>query len=71
MPASTRVPLTRTHPAPPPPHTHAPVQRLPDASFPFIVFHSENDTMVDVGGSKALYTQSQSADKSLRLVNHM
>eukprot|EP00955_Chlamydomonas_euryale_P111652 366082-Chlamydomonas_euryale.AAC.20 len=40
-------------------------------NFPFIVFHSENDTMVDCDGSRALYTHASSEDKTLRLVNHM
>ena len=31
--------------------------------FPFIVFHSEKDTMVDVDGSKALF-----AEASVRLL---
>ncbi|KAI7841419.1 hypothetical protein COHA_004814 [Chlorella ohadii] len=45
------------------------MQRLGEVDFPFIVFHSENDTMVDVDGSKALYLRAQSKDKTLRLIN--
>ncbi|KAL4445371.1 hypothetical protein ABPG77_011196 [Micractinium sp. CCAP 211/92] len=45
--------------------------RLEEVDFPFIVLHSENDTMVDVDGSKALYLRAKSEDKTLRLVNHM
>lgn len=37
------------------------VQRLGEADFPFIVFHSENDTMVDVDGSKALYLKAKAS----------
>ena len=57
--------------APPPPspaarvgtprHVPCPpvVQRLEEVALPFCVFHSENDTMVDVDGSKALYTRAK------------
>jgi acylglycerol lipase len=45
------------------------MQLLGEVDFPFIVFHSENDTMVDVDGSKALYLRAQSKDKTLRLIN--
>lgn len=51
--------------------TEQSMQRLGEARFPFILFHSENDTMVDVDGSKALYQQAQSEDKTLRLCNDM
>jgi acylglycerol lipase len=51
--------------------TEATMARLEEATFPFIVFHSENDTMCDVDGSKALYLRAGSADKTLRLVNQM
>ncbi|GAB4822633.1 hypothetical protein N2152v2_009679 [Parachlorella kessleri] len=44
---------------------------LDRAAFPFLVFHSENDTMCDCDGSKQLYQRAKSADKQLRLVNHM
>jgi esterase/lipase len=42
--------------------TEQSMQRLGEARFPFILFHSENDTMVDVDGSKALYKQAQVGD---------
>lgn len=38
---------------------HLRLQRLEEATFPFIVFHSENDTMVDVDGSKALFLRAK------------
>ena len=41
------------------------VQRLEEVDFPFIVFHSENDTMVDVDGSKALYLRSKVCGQQL------
>lgn len=44
---------------------------LDSVDFPFLVFHSENDTMCDPDGSKQLYLRAKSADKTLRLVNHM
>ncbi|GAX82567.1 hypothetical protein CEUSTIGMA_g9993.t1 [Chlamydomonas eustigma] len=44
---------------------------LDKIDFPFLVFHSEKDTMVDVDGSKALYAEASSADKTLRYVNQM
>ena len=44
---------------------------LEGIDFPFLVFHSENDTMVDCDGSKALMARSTSKDKQLKLVNHM
>lgn len=44
---------------------------LEAVDFPFLCFHSENDTMVDCDGSKALMVRSRSKDKTLRLVNHM
>ena len=45
--------------------------RLEEADFPLAIWHSENDTMCDCDGSKQLYLRARSADKSLRLVNHM
>lgn len=51
--------------------TEASMQRLEEFQGPLLVFHSENDTMVDCAGSKALYLRAQSEDKALRLVNHM
>lgn len=44
---------------------------LDQVTFPFIVFHSENDTMCDCDGSKQLYLSAASEDKQLRLVNQM
>lgn len=44
---------------------------LDNVNFPFLVIHSENDTMCDPDGSKQLYLRAQSSDKTLRLVNHM
>ena len=44
---------------------------LDSVDFPFLVFHSENDTMCDPDGSKQLYLRAKSVDKTLRLVNHM
>lgn len=45
--------------------------QLDTIDVPFIVFHSEIDTMCDPDGSKALYMKSISSDKTLRLVNSM
>jgi esterase/lipase len=45
--------------------------RLEEWMSPLLLFHSENDTMVDCDGSKALYLKARSDDKALRLVNHM
>jgi acylglycerol lipase len=44
-------------------------KKLHTMTAPFIVFHSENDTMCDCDGSKDLYLKAQSEDKALRLVN--
>lgn len=44
---------------------------LETVEFPFLVFHSENDTMCDCDGSKQLYLKAKSKDKTLRLVNQM
>lgn len=44
-------------------------KELHTMTAPFIVFHSENDTMCDCDGSKDLYLKAQSEDKALRLVN--
>jgi acylglycerol lipase len=44
---------------------------LEAVDFSFLCFHSENDTMVDCDGSKALMARSPSKDKTLKLVNHM
>ncbi len=43
------------------------MQRLGEVDFPFIVFHSENDTMVDVDGSKALYLRAQASCRAGQL----
>ena len=45
--------------------------RLGTLQKPFIVFHSENDTMCDADGSKQLYAEAQSDDKTIRFVNSM
>ena len=45
--------------------------QLEDIDIPFLVFHSEIDTMCDPDGSKALYMKSSAKDKALRLVNSM
>lgn len=45
--------------------------RLEEVRLPFIVCHSENDTMCDCEGSKALYRRGAGDDKTIRLVNHM
>lgn len=45
--------------------------QLNRVDWPFLVFHSEVDTMCDPDGSKLLYTTSTSKDKTLRLVNSM
>ena len=34
------------------------MKHLDTIDFPFIVFHSENDTMADVDGSKALFSEA-------------
>lgn len=47
------------------------MERLHEIDAPFLVFHSEADTMCDPDGSKALYMKSISTDKTLRLVNSM
>eukprot|EP00242_Pyramimonas_sp_CCMP2087_P006857 CAMPEP_0198218088 /NCGR_PEP_ID=MMETSP1445-20131203/67289_1 /TAXON_ID=36898 /ORGANISM="Pyramimonas sp., Strain CCMP2087" /LENGTH=316 /DNA_ID=CAMNT_0043894979 /DNA_START=174 /DNA_END=1121 /DNA_ORIENTATION=- len=47
------------------------VQAMPDMTFPFIVFHSRNDTMTDPEGSQMLYDRSKSADKTLHLLDSM
>jgi acylglycerol lipase len=44
---------------------------LDSVEIPFLIFHSENDTMCDCDGSKSLFLQAKSEDKTLRLVNHM
>lgn len=51
--------------------TESAMASLEDVNFPFLVFHSENDTMCDCDGSKSLYLKAKSEDKTLRLVNHM
>jgi acylglycerol lipase len=51
--------------------TEAAMARLEEVDFPFLAFHSEVDTMCDPAGSKALFLRARSADKALRLVNHM
>lgn len=51
--------------------TEAAGRLMDSAEFPFIVFHSENDTMCDPDGSKQLYLKAKSQDKTLRLVNQM
>lgn len=45
--------------------------RLGEVTLPFIVAHSENDSMCDPDGSKALYREARATDKTIRLVNHM
>jgi len=45
--------------------------QLEDVDVPFLVFHSEIDTMCDPDGSKTLYVKSSAKDKTLRLVNSM
>eukprot|EP00798_Chlamydomonas_sp_ICE-L_P010167 gene10167-8072_t len=47
------------------------MQNVEAVDFPFLVVHSEHDTMCDCDGSKALYLRSASVDKTLRLVNTM
>lgn len=39
--------------------------------FPFIVFHSEKDTLCDCDGSKHLYSRATSKDKQMVLINQM
>lgn len=39
--------------------------------LPLLSFHSENDTMTDPDGSRALIERTSSTDKMLRWVNHM
>ncbi|KAL4527302.1 hypothetical protein Ndes2526A_g08907 [Nannochloris sp. 'desiccata'] len=51
--------------------TEVAMTSLDSIDFPFLVFHSENDTMCDCDGSKSLYLKAKSEDKTLRLVNHM
>ena len=51
--------------------TDAAMSSFHEVDFPFLVFHSENDTMCDCDGSKNLYLKAKSEDKTLRLVNHM
>lgn len=43
--------------------------RMGTVTTPLLIFHSENDTMTDPAGSKALYQRAKVADKTLRLVN--
>ena len=38
------------------------MKNLDQIDFPFIVFHSEKDTMTDVDGSKALYAEASVRD---------
>lgn len=45
--------------------------QLEEIDVPFLVFHSEIDTMCDPDGSKTLYMKSSAKDKTLRLVNSM
>ena len=45
------------------------MKNLDKVDFPFIVFHSENDTMVDVDGSKALYAEASVRDLSVALLD--
>jgi acylglycerol lipase len=51
--------------------TEAAMLSLDTVEFPFLIFHSENDTMCDCDGSKSLYLNAKSEDKTLRLVNQM
>lgn len=44
---------------------------LSKIEIPFIVFHSENDTMCDADGSKQLYEEAASTDKTIQFVNDM
>lgn len=41
-------------------------KHLCDVTFPFITFHSREDTMTDPEGSRQLVEQAQSTDKTLR-----
>lgn len=45
--------------------------RMATVATPLLIFHSENDTMTDPDGSKALHKRAQVKDKTLRLVNNM
>lgn len=46
-------------------------REMSSMDFPFLVFHSERDTMCDPDGSKRLFLTAKSKDKQLRLVNDM
>lgn len=45
--------------------------RMAEVTVPFLIFHSENDTMCDVDGSKRCLEMASSKDKTLTLVNDM
>ena len=47
------------------------MSKIHSIDCPFLVLHSELDTMCDPDASKLLYKTSQSKDKTLRLVNSM
>lgn len=46
-------------------------ETVQEVSCPFITFHSERDTFVDVDSSKILYDKCLSTDKTIRLVSHV
>ena len=50
--------------------TEAAMSSLSAVEFPFLVFHSENDTMCDCDGSKQLYLQAKSKDKTWFLMEY-
>lgn len=51
--------------------THKLMRSFNKVKAPFLVFHSEGDNMTDPDGSKKLYKEAASDDKTLRLVNDM
>lgn len=51
--------------------TESVMGRLGEVTLPLLVVHSENDSMCDPDGSKALYREARGDDKTIRLVNHM
>lgn len=47
------------------------VAEMDTFTFPYLNFHSENDTLCDPDGSKLLYARSKTKDKTFKAVNHM
>ncbi|KAK9846479.1 hypothetical protein WJX81_004951 [Elliptochloris bilobata] len=48
--------------------TSACLAMMPQYSFPFVVFHGEDDTLCDVDGSRQLFERAKSTDKELHII---